>query len=64
LAKRTGLELSYLELNANPEKHRASSYALPDEQAAELRELNVDDVLLYREVAEAFSRATGVSAAG
>ncbi|MGH8545387.1 MAG: hypothetical protein ACREX3_17525 [Gammaproteobacteria bacterium] len=60
LGKRMDLELPYLELNANPERRDNTPYQVSDEEADELRELNAEDVLLYRRAIEGFSAATGV----
>jgi hypothetical protein len=61
LASRTDLELPHFELNTNPKKHGITEYQIPEEEAARLRELNAEDVLLYRSAAQDFGRAVGVS---
>ncbi|HEY3237896.1 MAG TPA: hypothetical protein VGJ84_24465 [Polyangiaceae bacterium] len=63
LARRTGLELSHLEVNTNPERLGTPRYQVLEEEDAELRELNAEDVLLYRRASEAFRCATGTAGA-
>lgn len=63
LATRTGLKVQYLELNSNPARRGAIPYALDDTEAAELRQLNAEDLQLYRRAAEQFAARTGIAVA-
>lgn len=58
LARTTGLTLSGLQLNANPERTDTALYELDEGEEAALRELNAEDILLYRRVVENFAVAT------
>lgn len=63
LAQRTGLTLPGLQLNTNPERPDEGPYELDEDEVAELRELNAEDMALYRRAVEAFAAATGLAIA-